>query len=122
LEDVRTKLGLNPSEFALACAYWAQTYGGMEFAESGQTEEREPELSSPRCPATIGHKGRSSIWREEWEKLHLIRGIADTITVSSNALRRIFLVLGLEGMNGGKLDRMKTAMNLAISTRVRSNP
>jgi hypothetical protein len=50
--------------------------------------------------------------------MHLLRGIADEIVVSSTALRRIFLVLGLAGLNGGKLDRMKHAMDLAVASRI----
>ena len=48
-----------------------------------------------------------------------LRGIADEIVISSNALKRIFMVTGLAGLCGGKLDRMKKAMDLAVASRIK---
>ena len=49
----------------------------------------------------------------------MLRSIADDYVVSSRTLRRIFLAVGIEGVNGGKLDRLKDAMNLAVGSRIR---
>ena len=90
LEKVRQKLRLSPQEFAVASLYWAQVYGGGADEEEERVQSPPPQRESePTSTPRTRQKGRSSIWNEEWEKLHLLRGIA--------------------GLNGGRLDRMKHA-------------
>ena len=45
-------------------------------------------------PAQPVHGGRTALMDEEWEKLMRIRSIADEISISDNALRRIFIAAG----------------------------
>ena len=41
------------------------------------------------------------------------------MVISSNALRRIFMVARVAGLAGKKFDRIKNAMDLAISSRIK---
>ena len=45
-------------------------------------------------PAQPVHGNRTALMDEEWEKLMRIRSIADEISISDNALRRIFIAAG----------------------------
>ena len=121
LEQLRMHYGFTLVEFTVAITFWNHVYGGGPVPSVARDEkEQEQEPGAPAAQPTVtGHKGRSTIWREEWEKMHLLRGIADEIVVSSVAMRRIFLVLGVAGLSGGQLDRMKSAMNLAVASRIK---
>ena len=113
MEAVRNKLGLSTQEYAVATLYWGKVYAGV-------TEEKQQQPPSPGSAIPgLTRKGKSNIWNQEWEKMHLLRAIADEIVVSSAALRRIFLVLGMAGLTGGQMDRMKQAMDLAVASRIR---
>lgn len=115
MDEVRTKMRFTESEFSLAYLYWSRAYGPLATSVPCS---HDPSPTSPSNPTGASpHRGRSTIWNEEWMKLHLLRSIADKVVVSSRALRRIFLAVGIEGVNGGKIDR-KDAMNLAVGTRI----
>ena len=78
MEEVRKKLGFSAQEYAVASLYWAKAYGGV-------TEEKEqphPQSPGSATPGTT-RKGRSDIWNQEWEKMHLLRAIADEIQFNS---------------------------------------
>jgi hypothetical protein len=125
MEEVRRKMCLKEPEFMVVYMYWAKAYGGVGVRDLGVGGEHpDPALGvapavSPEVAQDSPHQGRSSIWNEEWRKLYLLRSIADDYVVSSRTLRRIFLAVGIEGVNGGKLDRLKDAMNLAVGSRIR---
>ena len=116
MEQVRTKLGLSVSEYNIARMYWGHVYCGVPMEEGAEPHVDDSENKEAPPP---GHKGRSTIWQQEWEKLHVLRGIADEMVISSNALRRIFMVCGVAGLSGVKFDRMKNAMDLAVSARIK---
>ena len=100
IAQVHAKMRLTDSEFNLITAYYLTLRG---FGTNKQTTTSpdsiglgQPTTASPSQPKTPteGHRGRTNIWDDEWEKLHLLRGIADELVVSAHCLRRVFLVLG----------------------------
>ena len=106
-QEVLQKLMMDETEARIALDYWDQVY------QETSTCKQNSESSTEPTP-----KGHSTIMNEEWDKLYTLRAIADQESVSDTVLNRIFLALGIRGLDGGKLKRLKNAMDLAIGERI----
>ena len=111
--QAKMKMQLSSSEQEVATKYWKAVYQvdlSPDKPESDETECRDS------LPADIA----LAEWDKKWKILFKLRYVADNEgSVSSSALRRIFMAAEMSSLTGGKLDTLRHAMDRAIAKRIR---
>ena len=111
--QTKLKMDLTEKEEDMATKYWNTVYGTVPVGADAESECRDAE--SERTP----NEKATEEWEKKWKVLFKLRAAADKEgSVSSAAMRRVFMAAEICGINGGKLDRLKTAMDRSIATRI----
>ena len=115
LEDLQSKMKmeLTKDEALVAKLYWESVYQPVARKDS-ESECREPE------PDKAPNEKAEEEWEKKWSVLFKLRYVADSEgSVSSAALRRIFIAAEMSNITGGKLDTLRLAMDQSIATRIK---
>ena len=96
LKDVADKMCLSEQEFDLITRFYLE--GRIPPASASDPplpiDAEDSKVPPSNEEDADARHGRTNIWDDEWEKLHVLRAIADEMVVSAHSLRRVFLVAG----------------------------